>query len=98
MRRPAHLSDPIARQFWEWHADDLIGSGVLTSRTLTAFTMLAQTYSDYRNAEEDGMRLKWHQEFQKLAKSFGLVPHAAQTREAFTAVEERKDELAEFSS
>jgi phage terminase small subunit len=82
MRRPAHLTDPIARQFWEAHVQDLEKSGVLNPRTFTAFTMLSQTYADYRNSEDDHWRLKFLQEFTKLAKSFGLIPHAAQTREA----------------
>jgi phage terminase small subunit len=75
MQRPSWLTDPAARKYWDAHAPILKEQGILTDLTLTSFAMLAQTFADWRAAEDAANRRQLMDNYLKLATKFGVIPH-----------------------
>lgn len=87
MKCPSYLGDH-AKAFYRDHSTLLREMGVLNPLTQTMFLTLCETFQDYKNAEEDTLKLKFLDRLTALSAKFGLVPHAAQTREAIAKQED----------
>jgi hypothetical protein len=100
-RRPAELTDPAAKRFWDRHVDRLWEDATLTARDVESFTALCQVWgrlqklanhdpADYRLGVQFNNLLK---QYEKYARSFGLIGPKGRPQPRAKTITDRLNEL-----
>lgn len=82
MRRPTEISGKYEKQFWNDYAPELIRLGILNNVTRSAFITLCDVWERLQTVTEDTWRCKYLDHYERLAKSFGIIPHATRVTAA----------------